>query len=602
MANRNATPNFTFEQWRVEFNNLSDDLGDFNSGITGSIPSGSNVHVTTEDTVLELIDDVNKIIDGTHQFTGDITFQSDVHVTGNLTLEGNITIGDQDTDTINLGAELISSIIPDSTNTFDIGSSLKGWRNLFVTTQATLASANVEDLTDNRIVISGASGELEDDENFRFDATNFDIGPAGNETFRVTVASGNTSVGGDLTVDGDLTVNGVTTTVRSTVTTVEDPVFTLGGETAPTSADNKDRGIEFQWYDGLTTTAKIGFFGFDDSSGKFTFIPNASNTGEVFSGTSGDVVFGNGYFTGLTTDNIQIAITDDNTIDTTSGNLKLNSVGGTIEIDDDVTISGIIDVDAQATLASVNVEDLTSGRVVLTGTNGELQDSGELTYTQGINEINVDIIGDLDVDNININGNTIISTDTDGNINLTPDGVGEVVLSTAIVSDLSDNRIVIAGTNSELEDDANFRFDGTDLLIGAAAAETFTVNVSTGNTAIAGTLDVTGDTGIDGNFAIATNKFTIDSLTGDAFSAGNISSTLDITAGQDLYVTRNSFLQGTTGATNTTSGALVVSGGAGIAENLYVGGDVVASGNIFIQTQEPVATESFSIAISVALS
>jgi hypothetical protein len=549
MANRNATPNFTFEQWRVEFNNLSDDLGDFNSGITGSIPSGSNVHVTTEDTVLELIDDVNKIIDGTHQFTGDITFQSDVHVTGNLTLEGNITIGDQDTDTINLGAELISSIIPDSTNTFDIGSSLKGWRNLFVTTQATLASANVEDLTDNRIVISGASGELEDDENFRFDATNFDIGPAGNETFRVTVASGNTSVGGDLTVDGDLTVNGVTTTVRSTVTTVEDPVFTLGGETAPTSADNKDRGIEFQWYDGLTTTAKIGFFGFDDSSGKFTFIPNASNTGEVFSGTSGDVVFGNGYFTGLTTDNIQIAITDDNTIDTTSGNLKLNSVGGTIEIDDDVTISGI-----------------------------------------------------LDVGNININGNTIISTDTDGNINLTPDGVGEVVLSTAIVSDLSDNRIVIAGTNSELEDDANFRFDGTDLLIGAAAAETFTVNVSTGNTAIAGTLDVTGDTGIDGNFAIATNKFTIDSLTGDAFSAGNISSTLDITAGQDLYVTRNSFLQGTTGATNTTSGALVVSGGAGIAENLYVGGDVVASGNIFIQTQEPVATESFSIAISVALS
>lgn len=36
----------------------------------------------------------------------------------------------------------------------------------------------------------------------------------------------------------------------------------------------------------------------------------------------------------------------------------------------------------------------------------------------------------LDVDNININGNTIISTDTNGNITLTPNGMGNVVLGT----------------------------------------------------------------------------------------------------------------------------------------------------------------------------
>lgn len=92
---------------------------------------------------------------------------------------------------------------------------------------------------------------------------------------------------GDLTVTGDLTVNGSTTTVNSNTVTVDDPIFTLGGDTAPASDDNKDRGIEFRWHDG--TNAKLGFFGFDDSTGKFTFIPDATNTSEVFSGTKGDL-------------------------------------------------------------------------------------------------------------------------------------------------------------------------------------------------------------------------------------------------------------------------------------------------------------------------
>ena len=88
---------------------------------------------------------------------------------------------------------------------------------------------------------------------------------------------------GDLTVTGDLTVSGTTTTVNSNTVTVDDPVFTLGGDTAPASDDNKDRGIEFRYHDG--TNAKLGFFGFDDSTGKFTFLTAATNTSEVFSGT-----------------------------------------------------------------------------------------------------------------------------------------------------------------------------------------------------------------------------------------------------------------------------------------------------------------------------
>ena len=92
----------------------------------------------------------------------------------------------------------------------------------------------------------------------------------------------------DLTVGGNLTVNGTTTTVNATTVTIDDPIFTLGGDSAPGSDDNKDRGIEFRYHTG--SAAKVGFFGFDDSTGKFTFIPDATNSSEVFSGTAGTVV------------------------------------------------------------------------------------------------------------------------------------------------------------------------------------------------------------------------------------------------------------------------------------------------------------------------
>jgi hypothetical protein len=88
-----------------------------------------------------------------------------------------------------------------------------------------------------------------------------------------------------LVVTGNLTVNGTTTTVNSTTVTLDDPIITLGGDTAPASDDGKDRGVEYRWHNG--TAAKVGFFGFDRSTGKFTFIPDATNTGEVFSGTKG---------------------------------------------------------------------------------------------------------------------------------------------------------------------------------------------------------------------------------------------------------------------------------------------------------------------------
>ena len=125
----------------------------------------------------------------------------------------------------------------------------------------------------------------------------------------VTITSGSIAIGqavgttdnvtfGNVSVSGDLTVNGTTTTVNSTTVTIDDPIFTLGGDTAPASDDNKDRGIEFRWHNG--SAAKVGFFGYDDSVSAFTFMPDATNSSEVFSGAVGDVVFGSATVSGIT--------------------------------------------------------------------------------------------------------------------------------------------------------------------------------------------------------------------------------------------------------------------------------------------------------------
>ena len=112
-----------------------------------------------------------------------------------------------------------------------------------------------------------------------------------NET-TVAQSGGTVTVGlpNNVTITGNLTVNGTTTTVNSTTVTLDDPIITLGGDSAPGSDDNKDRGVEFRFHDG--SSARVGFFGYDDSASVFTGLTVATNNSEVFSGTVMNAVFG----------------------------------------------------------------------------------------------------------------------------------------------------------------------------------------------------------------------------------------------------------------------------------------------------------------------
>jgi hypothetical protein len=62
----------------------------------------------------------------------DIT--GNANIAGNLTLGGAITIGDASADTVNVVASLSSSLIPQTTNAFDLGSATKIWRDLYIST------------------------------------------------------------------------------------------------------------------------------------------------------------------------------------------------------------------------------------------------------------------------------------------------------------------------------------------------------------------------------------------------------------------------------------------------------------------------------------
>lgn len=140
---------------------------------------------------------------------------------------------------------------------------------------------------------------------------------------KALIPDGNVDLSGlrNLTITGNLQVDGTTTTINSTTVTVDDPIFTLGGDTAPGSDDNKDRGIEFRWHSG--SGAKVGFFGYDDSASVFTFIPDATNSSEVFSGTVGNAAFGD--ISGTLTTAAQANITS-------VGTLTSLTLGGTLNV------------------------------------------------------------------------------------------------------------------------------------------------------------------------------------------------------------------------------------------------------------------------------
>ena len=220
----------------------------------------------------------NTEIGGKMIVTGDISgsnlhISSNATIVGDLTLSGSLKIGDHGGDIVIFLGEVSSSIIPNVNNAFDLGTSAKSWKDLYISGsvhannvtvqtstigtstvtnnlyvsgntflgdqlsdgvhvtgsvnisgsstiigQTQLSSLNVTDLTDNRIVIVGANGEIEDDANFMFDGSKLQIGAgaieaATNGNIRTSgslIVKGDETISGNLNAETDLTVTGTT--------------------------------------------------------------------------------------------------------------------------------------------------------------------------------------------------------------------------------------------------------------------------------------------------------------------------------------------------------------------------------------------------------
>lgn len=104
-------------------------------------------------------------------------------------------------------------------STLDVTGSAQFKSTINVDSEATLASATVEDLTENRIVGVGVGGSLVDYSGLTYDGTTLKIG---NGLFEVDNNDGDIRTSGSLTVqngqtiNGDMTVNGVLTVTGNT--------------------------------------------------------------------------------------------------------------------------------------------------------------------------------------------------------------------------------------------------------------------------------------------------------------------------------------------------------------------------------------------------
>jgi len=64
--------------------------------------------------------------------TGNLVVTGDVNATGNIVIGGNITIGDALTDNIVINASIKSDLVPETDNTYDLGSPTFRWRAIYV--------------------------------------------------------------------------------------------------------------------------------------------------------------------------------------------------------------------------------------------------------------------------------------------------------------------------------------------------------------------------------------------------------------------------------------------------------------------------------------
>jgi len=158
-------------------------------------------------------------INGAVDVSGNLGVGGNLTVTGTTTFNGGtLTLGDADTDNIVFGGEVDSDIIPDDDGAFDLGSSSKEWKDLFIDGTANIDSLVADTADINGGTIDGATlGTNSAITQAVIDNININGSTIGHtsDTDLLTLASGVLTVAGEISVT-TLDIGG--TNVTSTAT------------------------------------------------------------------------------------------------------------------------------------------------------------------------------------------------------------------------------------------------------------------------------------------------------------------------------------------------------------------------------------------------
>ena len=483
--------------------------------------------------------------------SGDVT-SSNAWFKNDVRIDGHLIMGDsQPNDVVTIKSDFSGSLIPDNDKFgtltpnaqltyFDLGSDAKRWKNIYlqrdgandgflsgsnidltgkikVDGEGRFGTLRVDDLTDNRIMLVGTDGEVEDDENLTYDGQDFRL------TNSDYYQSGS---GASFQFDGaGMNISGSISNFQLRVD--NGIVFT----NAEGTLDNQS---QFTWDGGLLKVdGSISGSGTLEIDGQSTLaslmVEDLTNDRILIAGVGGEVE-----------DDQYFRYTGNDFIIGAQEHFKVNRVTGNTFISGAVQMFSTLNVDAQSTLASVNVEDLTDNRVVIVGAGGEIEDDGNFTFNG--TELNIGI-GNFTVQQGSGNTQILGTLDVDS----------QSTLSSLNVQDLTDNRIVIAGTNGEIEDDANFTFNGTELNIGTG---NFTVQQGSGNTQILGTLDVDSQSTLSSVNVqdLTSGRVVLAGVSGEIEDSGNLTfdgSLLTVTG--DTIITGDLTVQGDTTQLNVST-------------------------------------------------
>jgi hypothetical protein len=450
--------------------------------VTLKTSSGTGVAVANNQTAFLFCDGTN--------VNACVTTIVDGRITGNLTVDGNTTLGNATSDTITATARFASGLIPSADNTQDLGSSGNSWKDLYIDGTAYLALVDINGGTIDGATIGGGTpaagtfttvaattGNITTVNATTVDTTNIEVtnikakdGTASatiaDSTGVMTIASSvltTTDINGG-TIDG--TIIGGASPAAGTFTTA---TATTGNITTvnATTVDTTDIEVtNIKAKDG-TASATIA-----DSTGIMTIASSVLTTTDINGGTIDGTTIGGvsaaaGTFTTVAATTGNITTVNATTVDTTNievTNIKAKDGTAAATIADStgaVTVSTLLNVDNLRLDANTLSSTNTNGNIVLApnGT-GDVQLDAD-TVRIGDSNANATLTtngtGDLILNtNAGTNSGSITIADAaNGDISLAPNGNGSTVITNAGTSDAL--RITQTGTGNALvvEDSAN---------------------------------------------------------------------------------------------------------------------------------------------------